>query len=241
MKRVASDRVRKWSVCLGNGRGGTRCWWRSSIEKEIARDRGASKWIRSKTDGKYFGNFVMNDYLAGIGDWDCLFFRSQINRRNRKKTEQNVEQALAVSSEREIFLRKNFSLAWSVRKSKCSCRSLHSPSVCAHTGFESRLSHLLLFNPSKILQAPQTKETLIRELHLQRAAEEAATKKREEEQRLLVNKQINFFSSFRSLSGRKSEIEKYDPHLHTHHWSPNRNRLEISYSSLYLSLLLLFL
>ena len=41
------------------------------------------------------------------------------------------------------------------------------------------------------MQAPQTKEDLIRELQLQRATEEAAAKRKLEEQRLLVKQKAN--------------------------------------------------
>lgn len=62
------------------------------------------------------------------------------------------------------------------------------------------------------MQAPQTKEELIRELQQQRAAEEAASaaKKKSEEQRLAVKFQLALPNPmiFSSISGGEKEIDR---------------------------------
>ncbi len=77
------------------------------------------------------------------------------------------------------------------------------------------------------MQAPQTKEDLIRELQLQRATEEATAKKKLEEQRLLVKQKANTKTHgiFLLFQAEKTKAEKTTTDIktdkHTVNTSPN--------------------
>ena len=83
-------------------------------------------------------------------------------------------------------------LAWSSRTSSSSCGSFHSSSLCPDTCYKCLST--MLWERTKdsflVLQAPETKEELIRKLQVQRAADEATAaataKTKLEEQRLAV-------------------------------------------------------
>lgn len=90
---------------------------------------------------------------------------AEINRRNRRKTQQNIEEALM----REAREQRNV-IADPFTRSRCA--------------------------PTLVSKAPQTKDDLIRELHLRREADEAAAKKKvaqqEEKRQKEKAKEIHF-------------------------------------------------
>jgi hypothetical protein len=146
-----------------------------------------------------------------------VFCFSQINQRNRKTTQQNVEMAIAVSkniSHRQIDIH----IFYSVKLKKIEMQQLiHLHAVDVHpcssreyklTSKKNYNNHLFYF------QAAQTKEELIRELHSRRAAEEeAAAQKKLEEQRLLVGilktKRKTFFLNLHFYIRQRKTIRQF--------------------------------
>lgn len=144
---------------------------KNELQKEIDIAREANDAVEEARLRKQFDEMEQRASELDRRRTENISIISQINQRNRKNTQHNVEQALA----REAIENRNAASDPFTRR-RCA--------------------------PTLVSKAPQTKEDLIRELHLQRSTDEAAaaiTKKKEEEKRLLEEKAKSKTSSIALL------------------------------------------